>query len=49
MLVTQSTPELFEAASEFFRVCDENNITLNLKKVQWDKSEVLFGRLFGQF
>ena len=43
MLVAQSTPELFEAAREFFRVCDENNITLNLKKVQWDKSEVLFG------
>ncbi len=43
MLVAQSTLELFEDAREFFRVCAENNITLNLRKVQWNKPEVLFG------
>jgi len=35
--------DLVENTEEFFKSCLENNITLNLKKIQWDKKEVLFG------
>jgi hypothetical protein len=35
--------DLVENTEEFFKSCLDNNITLNLKKIQWDKKEVLFG------
>ncbi len=35
--------DLVENTEEFFKSCLENNITLNLKKIQWNKKEVLFG------
>ena len=38
-----TTQELYENTEEFFKSCLENNITLNVKKIQWDKKEVLFG------
>jgi hypothetical protein len=38
-----STQELVENTKQFFNQCLENNITLNVKKIQWDKEEVLFG------
>ena len=43
VLLGQTTHELLENARKFFRTCDQNGITLNLKKVQWDKTEVVFG------
>ena len=38
-----TTSELVENTSRFFAACRENGITLNMRKVQWDKKEVLFG------
>ena len=35
--------DLVENTEEFFKTCLDNNITLNLKKIQWNKQEVLFG------
>jgi hypothetical protein len=43
VLLGQTTHELLENTRKFFRTCDQNGITLNLKKVQWDKTEVVFG------
>ena len=42
-LVRGSTSgELIENTRRFFDACRENGITLNLRKIQWDKKEVLF-------
>lgn len=38
-----TTQELVDNTEQFFNQCLENNITLNVKKIQWDKEEVLFG------
>ena len=38
-----TSAELVDNTRKFFDACRENGITLNMRKVQWDKSEVLFG------
>jgi len=43
LLFADSLEELVESAEEFVKVCSENNITLNAKKIQWNRPEVLFG------
>jgi hypothetical protein len=35
--------DLVENTEKFFKMCLDDNITLNLKKIQWNKQEVLFG------
>ena len=35
--------ELIANTRKFFEACRENGITLNMRKIQWDKKEVLFG------
>ena len=38
-----TTNELVSNTRKFFDACRENGITLNMRKIQWDKKEVLFG------
>ena len=38
-----TTAELLENTRNFFEACRKAGITLNLRKVQWDQPEVLFG------
>ena len=39
----ETLAELIQNTRKFFLACRKNGITLNLKKVQWDQSDVLFG------
>ena len=49
LIYARTKKEFLEKCEEYFKVCDENNITLNLNKVQWMKQEVLFaGYIIGQ-
>jgi hypothetical protein len=43
LLMGDTESELLHNAEEFFKACDINDITLNTKKIQWNKPEVLFG------
>ncbi|MGV0982894.1 MAG: reverse transcriptase family protein, partial [Polynucleobacter sp.] len=43
LLRGQTFKELIENTEEFIRTCAENKITLNVKKIQWNQPEVLFG------
>ena len=43
LLMGDTEAELLQNAEEFFKACDNNDITLNTKKIQWNKPEVLFG------
>ena len=43
LLRASTTAELLQKTRRFFTACRVANITLNQKKIQWDKSEVLFG------
>ena len=38
-----TSSELVANTRKFFDACRENGITLNMRKIQWDKKEVLFG------
>ena len=38
-----TTAELLANTRRFFNACREAGITLNMRKIQWDKKEVLFG------
>ena len=43
LILGSTGSQLAERAEAFVKQCSENNITLNLRKVQWDCPEVLFG------
>ena len=43
LLRGHTTEELLAATRKFFKACRAAQITLNLKKIQWDTPEVLFG------
>ena len=43
LLIGDSDAELERNTDEFFKACNENDITLNTSKIQWNKPEVLFG------
>ncbi len=43
LLIADTERELLDNAEEFFKACDDNCITLNTTKIQWNKEEVLFG------
>ena len=38
-----TSAELVANTRKFFDACRENGITLNMRKIQWDKKDVLFG------
>ena len=42
LLRGSTTQELIDNTRKFFDACRQNGITLNMKKIQWDKREVLF-------
>jgi hypothetical protein len=43
LILGSTGTQLAERAEAFVKACCESNITLNLRKVQWDCPEVLFG------
>ena len=42
LIYGKTEKEFLKSCEDFFKICDENDITLNLRKVQWMKKEVLF-------
>jgi hypothetical protein len=43
LITANTTTEHLEKTKRFFETCRTNGITLNLKKIQWDQREVIFG------